>query len=393
MVDEGLALDLAEIDRLMGAWLDSVEYAPDRFLPGEMPDVDDAELMEKGDRSAAGRKAALARWGNRGPVNDSVRAKRSDAARRAAATRRANKEEAASGGGPETEAQAAARMGAEFKAKRGTNEPIAAVDEIAGKKDYEEFIRRNAAELDLGKGEEFILQDACMRIVASNDRNKETYNGLSPAERANALDVATQFSKRGTVMVATPPEVALRILSGDRAKSQFETGTSKGFMDPDVRATAETKMYKVHPGMDPEERHTYGYVSLKNLKDTADSGLSGGDTALGPARYGSIRFRLAPSVNERTGITLGDSLGSPATPIRMGTTPTDRQAVSAVGHSGGEPYRGDIGRLQRDSYVEAQISGGWSSGDVTRVYVPAGQNEDVVSAATEAGIEVVRYSY
>ena len=400
MADEGDALDLVEIDRLMGAWLESVEYAPERFLPGEMPDVDDAELMEKGDRSAAGRKAALARWGNRGAVNDSVRAKRSDAARRAAATRRAKKEEAAAAGkGPETDEQAAARMGAEFKAKRDTAEPIDAIDEIAARDDYEDFIRRNRVMLGLGKGEEFILQDACERIRAGKDRHEATYKSFSDEERVNVAATAEQFSKDGKVMVAMPPAVAMRIIGGDRAKSQFETNTSRGMFDPEVRATHETMASKVHPGIPPEKRHTYGYVAV----DSPGRGLvQGGPTARGPMNYGDIRFELSDGVRDRTTMTLGDSLGSPAIPIKMGDSVDPRTAVASLGWGGDVSARkGDVTGVQNYGYAEAQIAGGWGPGDVAKVYVPQRsrsseayerrQWDDVAKAAEAAGITVERY--
>ena len=391
MADEGDALDLAEIDRLMGAWLESVEYAPERFLPGEMPDVDDAELMEKGDRSAAGRKAALARWGNRGPVNDSVRAKRSDAARRAAATRRAKKEEAAAAGkGPETEEQAAARMGAEFKAKRDTAEPIDAIDEIAARDDYKSFIAGRKTALGLNAEEARILTDACERIRAGKVRHENEYAKMPDNERVAVGATAEQFSKDGKVMVAMPPAVAMRIIGGDRAKSQFETGTSRGMFDPEVRAAHETMASKVHPGIPPEKRHTYGYVSVDE------------PTGRGPMNYGDIRFELSGSVRERTTMTLGDSLGSPAIPIKMGDSVDPRTAVASLGWGADvSARRGDTERLQSTAYTEAQISGGWGPGDVAKVYVPQRsrsseayerrQWEDVAKAAEAAGITVERY--
>jgi hypothetical protein len=391
MADEGDALDLMDIDRLMGAWLESVEYAPERFLPGEMPDVDDAELMEKGDRSAAGRKAALARWGNRGPVNDSVRAKRSDAARRAAATRRAKKEEAAAAG-PETDEQAAARMGAEFRAKRDTGEPIDAIGEIAKRDDYERFIKNNADALGLRTGgsrfntlddegrirdEVGVLTDAVHRIRAIEEHHATSNTNMTGHVAQRYQENATDFSN-GDLMTATPPDVALRILGGERCKSQFDTGDSRGLFDPFVRATQETTMLRVHPGISPSQRPTYGYISV------------GAPTSRGPGQYGTVRFQLKEEVTGRATFTIGDSLGSTATPLPMRSRPSIREAVRAEGwtSTGGQD---DIARIQTYSYGEAQISGGWGVSDVAKVYVPSG-SDAIVAAAKAAGIPVEVYN-
>ena len=337
------------------------------FVPGLRP-------LFKGSRSAAGRKAAEARWGNRGPDTPEAKAKRSDSARRAAATRRAKREAAASGGGGDPEV---ARMAKELKAKRDTGEPIDAIGDIAKRDDYVAFIGRNRDELGLSGEEAAILSDACLRIRAIEQNNATSNADMSGYAARKTQDNAVAFSD-GDVMVATPSSVALTILGGERCKSQFETNTSRGMFDPNLRAVQETSMLRVHPGMAPEQRHTYGYVSV-NMP-----------TARGPSHYGQVRFQLKDDVAERTTFTIGDSLGSRATALPMRSTPSVQDAVRSEGWTS-TGAQDTIDKIQTYSYGEAQIRGGWGVSDVARVYIPAGDME-VYAAAEAAGIPFEFYS-
>ena len=380
-------LDIDAIDEAVGDWLASVEFAGVTFAPGEMPDVEDEELMEKGSRSEAGRKAARARWGNRGPDSEGAKAKRSEAARRAAATRRA-KREAGESKGPESDEQAAARMGKEFEAKRSTGEPIEAIREIAARNDYVRFIETHADALGLkdtsdalkrtGVDEPEALVRACERIRASGLRRDAEWDTTTKADRASHEDATNTFLTSGDVMTATPVGVAVSIIKGERCKSQFETNSSRGMLSPDVRAGQESAMFLVHPGLAPSARPTYGYVS------------AGKPTAYGPAQYGEIRFQLRDSVKDRTTITMGDSLGSPAAPIPMGSPVGARRASDSRGHSS-RTY-GGADAFQDRSYAEAQIMGGWDRSDVVKVYVPSlDRFGPVDGAAAAAGIPVEYY--
>jgi hypothetical protein len=388
MTDEGVALDMKAIDDAMGVWLESVEWVGVEYGEGEMPDVLELDLIEKGSRSEAGRKAARARWGNRGPDSPEASAKRSEAARRAAATRRAKREAGGAGKGPETDEQAAARMGKEFEAKRNTGEPIDAIAEIAARDDYAAFILKHRDALGLkdtsdalkrtGVDEPTALVRACDLIRASERRHEDQYIAMSGDQRASLTASTNAFTKKGDVMTATPSEVAVRILQGDRCKSQFETNRSRGALSPDIRAGQETAMFRVHPGMSPSARPTYGYVSV------------GKPTANGPMQYGEIRFQLRDSVKERTTITMGDSLGSPAVPVRVGSSVGPRAASDSRGH-GIYAFSG-VGVFQEGNYAEAQIMGGWGRSDVTKVYVPSSMRfSDVDAAAAAAGIPVEYY--
>lgn len=359
--------------------------------------VEGGEQVEKGSRSEAGRKAARARWGNRGPDTPEAKSKRSEAARRAAATRRANREAAAGGKpkGPETDEQKAARMGAEFKAKRSTGEPIEAIDELANM-DYIEasrFVNKYQQTLGLERSDDYHEKDVLIKALemrqAAQQQQDASYRAMNDENRSNVTYVANRFSSDGTVMCAMPSEVAVKIMGGDRAKSQFETGRSKGALYPEARARQETAMLNLHPGVDAKHRPTYGYMSIDD------------PTSYGPRGYGEVRFELSASVRSRTTMTLGDSLGSPSSAITLGSRVSAREAVGSLGWGiAGSASGGDLSRVQRNGYVEAQTKGGWSVKDVTKVYVPkkpratAKQRQEwdsIVKAAEDAGIPVERY--
>ncbi|KKR07469.1 MAG: hypothetical protein UT32_C0011G0037 [Parcubacteria group bacterium GW2011_GWC2_39_14] len=61
----------------------------------------------------------------------------------------------------------------------------------------------------------------------------------------------------------TLDELKRVMMSGGRWKSQFETGTSQGALDPSVRAERENRMfnYDYSPDRDKENRPIYGYFS------------------------------------------------------------------------------------------------------------------------------------
>lgn len=288
-------------------------------------------------------------------------------------------------GASESDAEAAARMGKEFEAKRAGGR-IDAIDEIAQRPDFASFIVNNADALGLRNGYEepyidevSILSDAVERIRRAERNNAEEWRDATPNERTAVHDTVEQFTS-GKVMTATHSGAAVEILSGDRCKSQFETQESSGLFDPEMRAQQETFMFRVHPGLDPAARPTYGYLAAVD------------PTSYGPAQYGDIRFELSDAVASRTTATLGDSLGSTAVPVEAKPTrrATQREAYDAIGWAG-SPTR-TAADIEQTGYMEAQIMGGWSRSDVTKVYIPSFQRDGVVAqSAQEAGIAVEYY--
>ena len=294
----------------------------------------------------------------------------------------------------------ALRMGAEFEMKRLTGEPIDAIDELSEMENYREmtkFILDHKKELGLrppykvGSGwseqtydEADILINAIARRMGSSADNKSSFESGTPDDREVVTELMSNYANNGTLMVAMLDGPALKILEGkERAKSQFETGRSNGAFMPATRAEMETAMYKIHPGVVPSKRHTYGYVSI--------SGSINGNQAV--AQYGMIRFELSSDLHPKTGITAGDSLGSKAVPIPMGEVPSPRAAHDAMRGWGGERFltSNSPEEAEQHRYMEAQIQGGWDWTNIVKVHIPYGAYQYVADAAAKLGIPVEYY--
>jgi hypothetical protein len=166
------------------------------------------------------------------------------------------------------------------------------------------------------------------------------------------------------------PGAALMVLDGGRFKTQFETFTSGGAMDPEVRAISEMQQFNHAPAMPPEKRTVYGYMAPEGteLQESVD-------------QYGPVRFVLKPAVRERTTMTVGDSLSTGAIPIPVEGPVTDEQVIRARAlgtiffpDSPGTRlaiFASPEAWLDED-YAEAQIHGGVSLNDVAEIHVPHG---------------------
>lgn len=308
-------------------------------------------LVEKADRSAAGRKAAYARWGSGGS------------------------------GGDETDEHKAARMGAEFAAKRSTGEAIDAIGEIASRDDYADFIAKHSAALGLTKDEAVILTDACSKVRSDAESREKKWQDADSNTVTATHTAVQEYADEGTVFVAMPPSVAISVLSGERYKSQFETDMSGGTLDAKERAVQETAMLKVHPGLDAAARPTYGYVKVGDRV--------GGEST---SQYGEVRFALSERVTAGSTIAMGDSLGQPASPVAMRSDVTEREAYDSQGWVPRGGLSMGRGYFETFAYAEAHTRGGFDRTDVAKVYIP-GWNRDqgVEDAARAAGIPFEYY--
>lgn len=162
---------------------------------------------------------------------------------------------------------------------------------------------------------------------------------------------------------------ATSVVEDGRFKTQYETGMSTGgLFNPGARADAERKGLGVPSGLPVEQRPVYAYFKTDRAKTSA---------------YGPVEFILKDSVRERTTYTLGDSLGAFGTSRLVGgVSPTDQAAW------GGQVRRYLDGHLL---YIEAQVQGGISLGDVARVVIHGSPREyaSLHSGFDAKGIEVV----
>jgi hypothetical protein len=163
-----------------------------------------------------------------------------------------------------------------------------------------------------------------------------------------------------TISVRVRREALHSILDDGRFKSQFETNTSGGALNRDLRARAERNMFGYPVDLPDEHRPIYGYVS--------------GSLAEGGAgeNYGEIRVILKPHVRERATFTLQDSLAEGAIPqpidsptiYAMDSTYRSQDILPAL--SG---VNGSLARVS-DYYAEAQIHGGLAASEIDEVVIP-----------------------
>lgn len=166
------------------------------------------------------------------------------------------------------------------------------------------------------------------------------------------------------VRIRVPESVLGSILADGQVKSQFETDTSQGVLNPATRARAEDLMFYPDAAPENDQRPIYGYLSSPN-----------GDESSAQA-YGDIVVRLKSDVRARTTITFGDSLYSSldgsttATPLVAPTVaslyaPNDR-VRDVLG------WKAPVEDLDSTFYVEAQVHGQVLLDDIAEVVFTSG---------------------
>ena len=161
-----------------------------------------------------------------------------------------------------------------------------------------------------------------------------------------------------------------------RVKNQFETGTSGGSLDHEMRRDCEKRAMGVPESTAPAERPVYGYMS----KIGQLPGNSGTDEFERNVRhYGQVRVLLKDEVLARSTITHGDSLAR----YYM----ADTIAVPAL-IARDEPSRipNNALNIQDVRYIELQTSN-ISINDFKEVQFETEPSESVISALEKNGIK------
>jgi hypothetical protein len=158
-----------------------------------------------------------------------------------------------------------------------------------------------------------------------------------------------------------------QIMRDGRFKSQFETNSSGGTLDPSFRAEVEGKMMGLPRDLDPARRPIYGYLA----EGPGGGSLSG---------YGEVAIKFKPGVRDRSTFTIGDSFGtyanvnfepsapSPVSNPRYWSFPWAKDASHLEVLS--ETVR-NAGRVGRRSYTEVQMHGGVKTSDIEEVIFPS----------------------
>lgn len=182
------------------------------------------------------------------------------------------------------------------------------------------------------------------------------------------------------VSIRVSSSVIDKILDSGRFKTQFETMTSGGALNTDLRAKAEAQGFGLAEDLAPEERPIYGYIANKQF----DRWLSD---------YGDLSIELKHDARKRTTFMMGDSL----TPMREGhgvPAPLDAPDKSAWDGNITSLYEVAHGHeewmMTGMEYVEAQIHGGVRVSDIQSVCDAKGNLTTVqIGRLRELGIDVL----
>ena len=180
-----------------------------------------------------------------------------------------------------------------------------------------------------------IIQRTISDIKAQSDFD----SGLKSVEK---LTQVSADYKHDRVMTVVPLSAIDSVLGTRRIMSQFEVGTSMGYLAYGFRSVLEASQFGYPPSMRPASRPIYG-VSVPEKMGLADFKWS--------ENYGELKFVMKDEVQGRTTYTIGDSANEVARPAPIGVVAPTSMYESSIVHA------------------EAQMHGSISLDDVAEVIV------------------------
>jgi hypothetical protein len=134
----------------------------------------------------------------------------------------------------------------------------------------------------------------------------DMYTSPDNGTKAAWQHLANHFHKKD-IYVAVSPHVMQQISEDGRIKNQHETNSSRGHLDPEMRAKFERDFFKNNlPSLKDKPLPIYGYMSSHPMSShwTANSYSSGDNVN----QYGSVRLKIKPHLRPVTTFTRDDSL-------------------------------------------------------------------------------------
>ena len=216
--------------------------------------------------------------------------------------------------------------------------------------------------------------------------------------------------RQGPLYLSVTPQNLKKILEEKRFKSQFETGTSGGFFNPETRRYIEDKYMGIPKDTPDELRPIYGFQLGEGEGDEV--------TRSGAAKaYGTIVVKLKDDVRGRTTMTAGDSLDHQLYGIPVDGDVTRERHLAAARRDysqiwdqakqgamaeivedvlGGfydweEPYEDIITAGASPHYNEIQVHGGLTLDNVEEIIYPSDWGDDlrneIIALLDQANIE------
>lgn len=163
-----------------------------------------------------------------------------------------------------------------------------------------------------------------------------------------------------------------KILTDNKIKSRFESGTTSAAAPDQMRLKAEKNLFGYELKMDAKLRPIYGY--LTNFKNGFD-----GSSSNGAFKYGNICLKLKKqNLKNRTTFTIGDSLDGTLYDLKAPSLYTNPKIYSlspsrALRDEYGN-YTGKLGDTiyditKKTSYMELQYHGAVKLDDIEKVYI------------------------
>jgi len=193
--------------------------------------------------------------------------------------------------------------------------------------------------------------DATERATLISDPNKLRYVGRTVSDTEvlaayeSKVDEFVDWIKESDLAIQIEPRSLSKVMKDGRFKTQFETGTSGGLKDLDIRRYEELRRFGVPVDADDRLRPIYGHIQNSSRVNTTVD------------QYGSARVVLKQEVKERATYTTQDSLASQDIPFPVTQPNTDYVRVDKW------KWPPDYGQ----NYVETQIHGGLSIDDIAEV--------------------------
>lgn len=228
-------------------------------------------------------------------------------------------------------------------------------------------------------------------LLVSLELNLEHYRelvaprmGIENFKKLLTRKIKQAFAGKHVAMRVHPGRLA-RALARGRFTTVHETNSSSGLPDPDYRADFEERVFGIPPDSPWQDRPIYGY-------------LTGGpeDEVGGLVQYGKIKLVLKDETRQRTTAMFGDSLGNDAAVPTPMLNPDWRswegEAYNYVDAADARKRYGPDRERSSKTYIEAQIHGGVTVGDIAEVVFPAEPStdpeglQDLANKLTQAGI-------
>lgn len=264
-----------------------------------------------------------------------------------------------------------------------------AVKFLARKYEAEGLGKRNAVRAAEAEITRLDVQQRCEREIATRAEyeariakdDPQWYQETYLPNQEIAQEQIQQAYDTGKVTIAIDPESFIEMLDDGRYKTQFETKTTHGTKDLEMRKVTEDAAMGLPVDMKTSDRPIYGFLTTNNEAITPyDDWAQNRNTTEEKWRdtlsvnsrmadqYGEIRLVMNDDVRDRTTATVDDSLRNARFALPLGTQLTQDDFVfNGAARSGYPDHTGGSPILR---YMETQTVGGVRLSDIAEIHAP-----------------------